>query len=190
MSFVNNEGHDILGTWIIRQQTKNVERKHTAALKVLCQCRVNWCMTLGQHLICADSDSAKYELLELFYEVPVPFRLSEETQPLRESDFVILWLICNISDRVSVAGPERPAPARVIQQYLVSVGPKLHLISPILVALILWPEHEISRTSSGPPIQSIWRSEPGNLSNASTSGDFLKPGVHELDRAMYYYLPT
>ncbi|KAJ7310118.1 hypothetical protein DFH08DRAFT_718861 [Mycena albidolilacea] len=35
-----DKGHDILGTWIIKQQTKNVECKHTAVLKVLCQCRV------------------------------------------------------------------------------------------------------------------------------------------------------
>jgi hypothetical protein len=38
----------------------------------------------------------------------------------------------------------------------VSVDPKLQLIPPILVALILWLEHEISGTSPGLPIQLIW----------------------------------
>ncbi|KAJ6505166.1 hypothetical protein C8R45DRAFT_817754 [Mycena sanguinolenta] len=39
-AFVNEDGRDGLGGWITRQQTKNVARKQSAALKVLRECNV------------------------------------------------------------------------------------------------------------------------------------------------------
>ncbi|KAJ7168055.1 hypothetical protein B0H12DRAFT_1040625, partial [Mycena haematopus] len=39
-SFVNDDGRDNLGAWIIRQQTKNVARKQSSAVKLLRECRV------------------------------------------------------------------------------------------------------------------------------------------------------